>query len=69
MASVYGMGLTVARLQSTTRRQFTFYHQVLRISWYSYDRPRKGERLSRPWSYLMVLNSGRMVWESSALTT
>ena len=44
--------------RATTRRQFTFYQQVPRNSWYSFDRPRKDERLSQP-----------LVWESSALTT
>ena len=32
-------------------------------------RPRKDERLSRPWSHPAVLNTGPMDWESSALTT
>ena len=36
--------------------EVTFYHVVPRNSWYSYDRPRKDERLNRPWSHLMVLN-------------
>ena len=54
--------------RTTTRRQFTFYHLVPRISWYSFDRPRKDARLSRPWSHLVVLQ-GSLVWESSVLTT
>ena len=37
--------------------------------WYSFDRPQKDERLSRPWSHSMVLNMGPLDWESSALTT
>ena len=37
-------------------------------SWYSFYRPRKDERLSRPWSHPLVLNTGPLVWESSALT-
>ena len=32
--------------KATMRRQFTFYHQVPRISWYSFDQPQKDERLS-----------------------
>ena len=36
---------------ATLRRQFTFYHSVPRNSWYSFYRPRKDERLSRPWSH------------------
>ena len=39
------------------------------IFWYSLYRPRKDERLSRPWSHPMVLNTGLLDWESSALTT
>ena len=31
--------------------------------------PRKDERLSRPWSHPVVLNTGPLDWESSALTT
>ena len=38
-------------------------------SWYSIDRPRKDERLSWPWSHPVVLNTGPLDWESSALTT
>ena len=36
--------------RAISRTQFTFYHQVPRKSWYSFDQPRKDERLSRPWS-------------------
>ena len=38
-------------------------------SWYSLCRPRKDERLSRPWSHPVVLNTEPLDWESSALTT
>ena len=55
--------------RATTRRQFTLYHQVPRNSWYSFDRPRKDERLSRPWSRTVVLNTAPLDWESSALIT
>ena len=51
------------------RRQFTFYHQVPRKSWYSFDRPQKDQRLSWPWTHPMVLNTRPLVWESSTLTT
>ena len=54
---------------ATSRRQFTFYHSVPRNSWYSFYRPQKDERLSRPWSHSLVLNTGPLDWESSALTT
>ena len=46
-----------------------FLPQVPRNSWYSLYQPRKAERLSRPWSHPMVLNTGPLEWESSALTT
>ena len=39
------------------------------IFWYSLYRPRKDERLSRPWSHPVVLSTGPLDWESSALTT
>ena len=55
--------------RATSRRQFTFYHQVPRTSWYSFDRLRKDERLSRPWSHPVVLNTEPLDWESSALTS
>ena len=47
----------------------TFYHSVPKNSWYSFYRPRKDERLSRPWSHPVVLNTGPLDWESSTLTT
>ena len=40
-----------------------------RNSWYLLYRPRKEERLSRPWNHLVVLNTGPLDWESSTLTT
>ena len=46
-----------------------FYHLVPRNSWYSFYRPRKDERLSQPWSHPVVLNTGLLDWQSSALTT
>ena len=54
---------------ATTGRQFTFYQHVPRNSWYSFDRPWKDERLSRPWSYQVGLNMGPLNWKSSALTS
>ena len=38
-------------------------------SWYSFDRPPKDERLSQPWCHPLVLKTGPLSWESSALTT
>ena len=51
---------------ATKRRKFTFYHLVPRNFWYSFDRPRKDEKLSQLWSHPVVLNTGPMEWESSA---
>ena len=62
------MGFNYLKDRATSRRQFTFYHNVPRNSWYSFYRPRKDERFSRPWSYSVVLNTGPMDSESSILT-
>ena len=48
MAPFYGW-LNCLKATATSRRQFAFYHSVPRNSWYSFYRPRKDERLSRPW--------------------
>ena len=40
-----------------------------RNSWCSFDQPRKDKRLSQPWSHSGVLDTGRVDWKSSALTT
>ena len=50
----------------TTMRQFTYYLQALRRSWYSFDRPRKDE--SRGSNHTVVLNLELLDRESSALT-
>ena len=63
------MGFNCLKARATSRRQFTFYHKVPRNSWYSFYRPWKNERLSRPWSHPVVLNMGPLGWESSALST
>ena len=63
------MGFNCLKATATSRRQFTFYHEVHRNFWYSFYRPRKDKRLSRPWSHPVVLNTGPLDWESSALTT
>ena len=63
------MGFNCLKATATSRRQLTFYHSVPRNSWYSFYRPRKDERLSRPWSHPVVLNTGLLDWESSILTT
>ena len=51
------MRFNCLKASATSRRQFTFYHLVPRYSWYSFYRPRKDERLSRPWSHPVVLNN------------
>ena len=56
------------KARATSRRQCTFYHEVPRSSWYSFYQPRKDERLSWPWRHPLVLNTGLLDWESSALT-
>ena len=63
------MGFNCLKATATSRRQFTFYHSVPRNFWYSFYRPQKDERLSRPWSHPVVLNMGPLDWKSSTLTT
>ena len=62
-------GAQYLKARATSRRQFTFYYEVPRNYWFSLYRPRKDERLSRPWSHPVVLNTGPLDWESSTLTT
>ena len=47
----------------------TFLPLSSQKSWYSFDWPQKDERLSRPWSHLVILNMEPLGWESSTLTT
>ena len=63
------IGFNCLKARATSRKQFTFYYKVPRISWYSFCWPRKDEKLSRPWNHLVALNTGPLDWESSALTT
>ena len=37
--------------KATTMRQFAFCYTVPRNSWHSFYRPRKNQKLSRPWSH------------------
>ena len=67
--SFFWMGFNCLKARATSRRQFTFYQQVPRNSWYSFYQPRKDERLSRICSHAEVLNMGALDWESSPLTT
>ena len=63
------MGFNYLKVTATSRRKFTFYHSVPRNSWYSFFRPRKDERLSRPWSHPVVSSTRPLDWHSSPLTT
>ena len=63
------MEFNCLKAKATSRRQFTFYHSFARNSWFSFYQPRKDERLSQPQSHPVVLNTGPLDWESSALTT
>ena len=69
MAPFFMDGFNCLKATATSRRQFTFYHIFPRNSWYSFYWPWKDERLSQPWSHPVVLNTGPLDWESSALTT
>ena len=68
MAPFLWIGFNCLKARITSRRQFTFYHFYQKF-WYSFYWHRKDERLSRPWSYPVVLNAGSLDWGSSALTT
>ena len=46
-----------------------FYRYVPRDSWYSFDRHRKDEGLSRTWNHPVVMNPAPLDWQSSAQTT
>ena len=46
MAPFDGWGSTTTRLRSHMRRQFTFYDKDPINSWYSFDQPRKDDRLN-----------------------
>ena len=63
------IGFNYIKVTVTSRRKFTFYHSVPRNTWYSFFRPRKDERLIRPWSHPVVSSMGPLDWQSSALTT
>ena len=64
MASFFMDGFNCLKVRATLRRQFTFYHQVPRNSWYSLYQPQTDEGLSRPWNHPVVLNMVPLDWES-----
>ena len=67
MAPFYGWGSTASRLEPL-RGGSLLLPLSSQNSRYSFYQPRKDERLSRPWSHPVVLNTGPLDWESSALT-
>ena len=56
MALFYGWGSTVLRLQSHYKDMFDSYSLVPKSSCYSTDQPWKDEKMSWPWSHLVVFN-------------
>ena len=70
MALFYGWGSTASRLKPLGGGILLFTTKSPEIPGiYSIYRPRKDERLSRTWSHPVVLNTGPLDSESSALTT
>ena len=55
--------------RATSRRQFTFYHSVPKILWYSFNRPWEDGRLHYLCNHSVVLNLGSLDRESGTLTT
>lgn len=53
--------------RATTRRQFTSDHEGRKSPWYSSDKPRKDERLTRQSSHQVVLNRGHLERKHSYL--
>ena len=68
MVHFYGWGSTASRLEPLRGGSLLFTTKSQKFLILTY-RPRKDERLSRPWSHPLVLNTGSLNWESSALTT
>ena len=68
MVPFYGWVSTASRLEPLRGGSLLFTTKFPEI-WYSFYRPRKDERLSRPWSHPVVLSAGPLDWESGALTT
>ena len=56
MASFYGWGSPVSRLQSYFEEAVYFLPLSFRIFWYSFNWLWKDERLSQPWSHPVILN-------------
>ena len=69
MAPFYGWDSTASRLQPLRGGSLLFTIQFPRNFWYSFDPPQNDERLSRHLNHPVVLNTGSLDWESSALST
>ena len=68
-APFYGWGSTASRREPLWGGSLLFNTKFPEIFGTHFYRLRNDERLSRPWSYLVVLSMGPMNWESSALTS
>ena len=68
MVPFYGWGSTASRLEPLRGGSLLFTTKFSEIPGTHYQ-PQKDERLSWPWSHPVVLNTGPLDWESSALTT
>ena len=69
MLLVYVWDSSALRLQIFYEETVYFHNYVSRSTWYSFHRPRKDERLSRPWSYTVALTLVALDLESNVLTT
>ena len=70
MAPFYGLSSTASRLESLRGGSLLFTTKFQEIPGTHFiDLGRKDERLSRPWSYPVVLDTGSLEWEFRALTT
>ena len=70
---IYGpilcMGFNCVKVTELYKETVYFLPLIPRNFWYSFDRPRKDEKLSWSWRHPVVLNSGPLDWKSSALST
>ena len=68
MVPFYGWGSTASRLEPLRGGSLLFTTKFPEIPRTHFIDLGKDERLSRPWSHQVVLNTGPLHWESSALT-
>ena len=69
MTPFYGSSSTELGLLRRGSLLFATRFFLQRNFWYSFYWPWNDERLSGPWSHPVVLDTGSLDWESSALTT